>query len=345
MKGGGEADGGEIVGPVRAAADVVELSELEDAPEVGYPAGVDDVGADVVDELLGDQLLAVPDGVEELPHRERRGGVLPDDPKALLQLRRHQVLEPEQLVLLDPPPQPGGLDRGQPVVGVVEERKVETEPLPDRLEERGYLVQVARGGPVRPLGRGRGRGHVPGLAVRGVRAHPVDRADPLDAHLHADRAVSEVQETGHLVEHLGHGLAVGVPVDGDAVAAPAAQQLVHGQAGHLALDVPEGRVDGRDRGHGDRAAAPVAALVEELPGVLDAGRVPAEEQRADVVGEVAGHGELAPVEGGIADPGDALVRGELQGHEVAPRARDDDLGVDDLQALISGTASLKASSS
>src|ERR1019366_2886455 len=93
------------------------------------------------------------------------------------------------------------------------------------------------------------------------------------------------------------------------------------------------RVDGRDRGHGTRAAAPVAALVEELPGVLDAGRVPAEKQRADVVGEVAGHGELAPVEGGIADPGDALVRGELQGHEVAPRARDDDLGVDDLHTV------------
>jgi len=64
---GGEADGREIVGTVGAAADVVEIGELEDAPEVGDPTGVDDVGADEVDELLGDELLAVPDGVEDLP--------------------------------------------------------------------------------------------------------------------------------------------------------------------------------------------------------------------------------------------------------------------------------------
>ncbi len=172
-----------------------------------------------------------------------------------------------------------------------------------------------------------------------VGAHPVDGADPLDPDLHPDRAIAEVQEAGDLVDHLGDGRAVGVPVHGDPVTAPAAEELVDGEAGGLALDVPERGVDGRDGRHGDRTATPVAALVEVLPGVLDAGRVPAHEERADVVGEVAGDGQLAAVESRVADAGDALVRGDLEGHEVAARGGHDDLGVDDLHPLTSASAS------
>ena len=46
---------------------------------------------------------------------------------------------------------------------------------------------------------------------------------------------------------------------------------------------------------------PVHAFVEVMPGVLDAARVPADEQRDDMLGKIGGNGQLAAVEGRIAE--------------------------------------------
>src|SRR5690606_23296386 len=78
------------------------------------------------------------------------------------------------------------------------------------------------------------------------------------------------------------------------------------------------------------AAAPVRAAIEELPGVLDPAGVAADQVRHHVVLQVRGHGQFAAVEGGVAEAVHARARGDLQGDEVAPRAGDDDPGVDDL---------------
>jgi hypothetical protein len=119
-------------------------------------------------------------------------------------------------------------------------------------------------------------------------------------------------------------------VDGDPVPGAAAEQLVDRQSGELALDVPQGGVDRGDRAHRHRPAPPVGAPVEVLPGVLDPGRVAAQQHRDDVVGQVGGDGQLPAVEGGVADPGDPLVRHDLEGDEVAPGAGDDHFRVRDL---------------
>ena len=50
----------------------------------------------------------------------------------------------------------------------------------------------------------------------------------------------------------------------------------------------------------------------------------------DVVPQVADDGQLAAVQGGVAEPGQAVVGRDLQGDEVAVRAGDDDVGGDDL---------------
>ncbi len=55
---------------VAAGAHLVQRGEVGDAAQVRDAAGVHDGGADVVDQLLLDQLLAVPDGVEHLAHRD-----------------------------------------------------------------------------------------------------------------------------------------------------------------------------------------------------------------------------------------------------------------------------------
>ena len=84
-----------------AGAHVVELGQVRDLAQVGDAAAVDHGHADVVDELLFDEAVAVVDGVEDLAHRERRRGVLADEPEALLQLGGDRVLEPEEMVGLE----------------------------------------------------------------------------------------------------------------------------------------------------------------------------------------------------------------------------------------------------
>ena len=77
-----------------------------------------------------------------------------------------------------------------------------------------------------------------------------------------------------------------VAVDHHPVAGRAAEQLVDRESGDLAIEIPQGHVDGADRGHRHRTAAPVGALVEVLPGVLDPAGIPADQQRAQMITQV-----------------------------------------------------------
>src|SRR5665811_1727311 len=92
-----------------------------------------------------------------------------------------------------------------------------------------------------------------------------------------------------------------VAVRGDGIPDAAAEQLVDGEVGPLAEDVPQGDVYGTDRRHGDRPTAPVGAAVQVLPDVLDAPRVEVDQQRRYVIGQVGRHGELATVDGGVTE--------------------------------------------
>ena len=108
-----------------------------------------------------------------------------------------------------------------------------------------------------------------------------------------------------------------------------AQQPVHGHPGRLAQDVPQRGVHRGNGGHGHGAAAPVCALVEQLPHVFDSARVPADEHRHDVLREIAGNRELPPVERCVTETVDAVFGGQLERHEIAARAADDDPCVGD----------------
>ena len=59
----------------------VERRQVEDSSQMGDPTGVHDGGSDVVDELLGDELLDVPDRVQDLAGGDRGRRVLPDEPE------------------------------------------------------------------------------------------------------------------------------------------------------------------------------------------------------------------------------------------------------------------------
>ena len=113
-------------------------------------------------------------------------------------------------------------------------------------------------------------------------------------------------------------------VDHHPVAAPTSQELIEGQAGHFALDVPERRIDGRDGAHRHRAPAPIRSTIKVLPDVLDHRRIAADERGDDVLGEVRRDGELAPVQRRVAQAVNALVGFDPEGDEVASGTADND---------------------
>ena len=138
-----------------------------------------------------------------------------------------------------------------------------------------------------------------------------------------------------IAQGLGHGFLdaapVGVAIDHDPRPARATQQLIKRQARLLGLDVPERRINRRDRRHGHRSPPPVGAAIKILPDVLDRLRVAADQGGDYVVGQIARHRQLAPVQSGVTKAVETFARLDPQGDEVAPGTGDDDAGAGDLQ--------------
>ena len=105
----------------------------------------------------------------------------------------------------------------------------------------------------------------------------------------------------------------------------------------LREDVPQRDVDRGNRGHRHRAASPVRAAIEKLPGVLDASGVATDQVGNDVLLQVRGHRQLAAIERRIAEADDARARLDPERDEVAPRTGDDHARVDDLAIATSRT--------
>ena len=209
---------------------------------------------------------------------------------------------------------------------VVQQMQLVAELGAEPREETGHEAQVALAAPEvlrrHPLLRR--------LVVAVTAADAVRLRQSRNAGLRPHGRVAELQVAGDGRHRLLDGRAVGVAVDQHRVARGATEQLIDRRIERLAADVPQRRIHGTDRRHGDGPAAPVGALIEVLPRVLDAPRVAADQQRDDVIGEVARHGELAAVHRRIPHAGDAVLDYELQGHDVPPRTADDDARVRDL---------------
>ena len=144
---GGHGDGRDVGGAVVAGADVVEGGEVGGLFGVGDAAAVDDGHADVVDELVADEVVGVPDGVEDFAYGDGCCGVVADEFEAFLQFGGAGVFEPEEVVGLEGFAEARGFDGGEAVVDVVEEMDVGAEFDAEFFEERGGEVEVAFGGP------------------------------------------------------------------------------------------------------------------------------------------------------------------------------------------------------
>src|SRR5258707_5492257 len=98
MQSGGHAYGAHIGGAVTTGADLVQLGKAGDFSQMGNSCGVHHGGADVIDQLLLNELLAIEDGVEDFTDGERRGGVAANQAKTFLQLGGDGVFGPEEMV-------------------------------------------------------------------------------------------------------------------------------------------------------------------------------------------------------------------------------------------------------
>ncbi len=95
-----------------------------------------------------------------------------------------------------------------------------------------------------------------------------------------------------------------------------AEQVVNGHAERLALDVPQGDVDGGDGRGEDALCREEAAAEEHLPDVFAVHGVLADEQRLEVL-DRADHRQFAAGNAGLAHAVQPLVRVHHDKQEVA----------------------------
>ena len=107
---GGHADRRKIGRAVAAGAHVIERGEVGDLLQMRDAAGVNDGHADVVDPLIANQVMRIPDGVEDLTDGDRRCGVFTNDFESFLQLCRSGIFDPEKVEGLELFPQTARLN-------------------------------------------------------------------------------------------------------------------------------------------------------------------------------------------------------------------------------------------
>src|SRR3978361_1339180 len=103
---------------------------------------MDDRHAQVVDPLVADEVVGVPEGVEDFAGRDGGDGVLADEAEGFLIFCGGGVLHPEEVMGFEL-----FAEAGWAVVYVVEEMQVVADGFADRVEELGGEVEIALCGP------------------------------------------------------------------------------------------------------------------------------------------------------------------------------------------------------
>ena len=330
MKRRREADGAEVGGAVTACPHVIELREVGNPAQMGDAAGVDHRSADVIDPLPLHQFLAIVNAVEHFPNRDGRSAVLPDQTESVLQFGGNRVLQPKQVVRFKLFAKSRRLNRRQAMVHVVQKVQVGAEFLPQPGEQLRRKIQVMFRRPLVLwwrvlLGRFIGSAAVAYSIGTGQSGYSRLRPNRLVASFPVDR--------NGLYGLLNVGPA-GMPVDQDRLARGTAQKLVQRRVQRFSLDIPERGIDRGDRRHGDRPAAPIPPFIEVLPGVLNAPGVASDQQRDEVIAQIAGYREFASIQGGIAKAGYTFLGGDFQRDKISARATNNHLCVRDSHGLL-----------
>ncbi len=102
---------------------------------------------DIVDELLFDELLAVPDAVKHFAHGNWRDGVLANEAEAGLVFRRRWIFHPEHAEFFDALAEARRFDWRQAVVHVMQKMFIEAKFTAHRVEQLRCEIEVFFGRP------------------------------------------------------------------------------------------------------------------------------------------------------------------------------------------------------
>src|SRR5215469_4991559 len=249
----------------------------------------------------------------------------PNESEAVLQLGGRGVFQPEKMKRLEFLAKASGFDRCEAMMRVVKEMQVGTEVPPQTREKLWNEVEVEFGRPQ----IFRGSIFFGGFVVVAALSDAVGARQARDSALNANGLIALSHESRDRFHGLFKVGAAGVSVDHQAVPRSAPEKLVERDAEALRLDVPKCSVDRRDGGHGHRSTAPIGAFVEVLPGVCNAASIATDEQRRDVIGQIAGHREFATIQRSVTETIDAVFGHKLECHEVSPRTTHSHFRVDD----------------
>lgn len=96
-----------------------------------------DCAANVIDELILNEILAVPDRIEDLTYSERGRGVLANEAEGLLVLHGGRIFDPEGAIGFEILPKTSSLNGFKAMVHVVEKVDIVANGLARSFEELG----------------------------------------------------------------------------------------------------------------------------------------------------------------------------------------------------------------
>ena len=162
---------------------------------------------------------------------------------------------------------------------IVQQMRIGTNRLAHGLKQARRVTQIFFGAPI-VLARQRAIGRFVHAAIA---TDTIDFIQPWNTALRTNGQVAHFFVTQDFVNCFGRIAPSGMCIRHDAGAAAPSQQLVKRLPCNFGFDVPKGCVHSRNSRHGDRATAPICALVQVLPNVFDLLWVAAYQTRNNVL--------------------------------------------------------------
>ena len=298
------ADRRNVAGPVPGGTNAVHAGECRHVSGRREAAHLADVHADKVDQPVLDERRPLSRVVEEFPHRDGRGALLPDVSEPLQVFRRERVLQEEQLEGFRVFRELDRVHRNEPFVNVVEEFDVRGRiraDVADHVEDPPRVFPRVVAGPF----------------LSPFRAAHAGRSASVASHLNANVLITLFLEFQDVVQDFVFLQAVGVRVTGRCFTAFAAQKLVDGHPRAFALDVPQRDIHAGDRVVEYGTVAPVPVDHGHLPDVFDAVDVASDEKRFQVFFEGGMYGVKSLRKRGAAETVETGLRREDFDHDEA----------------------------
>ena len=136
-------DGRQVCRAVKAHPHLVQRGEVRRFLERGNSAAVNDGHAKVVDPLVPNKIMRIPEGIENFSRCNRSDCVLTNEAERLLVLGGRGVFHPEKMMWLELLAKARSLDRCEAVMHIVQQVQVFPNSVTHGLKKLWSEVQVA----------------------------------------------------------------------------------------------------------------------------------------------------------------------------------------------------------